>query len=104
MGTNSGRKVANMWVDVKVRRFAGEYRHGLLRPVAAFQVSGCSESRVERVKAESTARTLHAEVTELRVEGRQELERVTAWVERATRAEAWLEELAKSAEGQGHRS
>ncbi|MGA8351196.1 MAG: hypothetical protein WB773_25615 [Isosphaeraceae bacterium] len=60
--------------------------------------------RVERAKAESTARTLQAEVTELRVESRQTLETVTAWVEQATRAEARLGELAKGAEGPGHRS
>jgi len=48
--------------------------------------------RVERAKAESTARTLQAELTELRDESRKALE---AWVERATRAEARLEELAK---------
>jgi outer membrane murein-binding lipoprotein Lpp len=60
--------------------------------------------RVERAKAESTARTLRAEVTELRVESRQTLETVTAWVEQATRAEARLGELAKGAEGPGHRS
>ena len=51
--------------------------------------------RVERAKAESTARTLQAELTELRGESRKTLETVTAWVERATRAEAQLEELAK---------
>jgi outer membrane murein-binding lipoprotein Lpp len=39
-------------------------------------------------------RTLQAELTELQVESRQALERVTAWVERATRAEARLEGLA----------
>lgn len=47
--------------------------------------------RVERAKAESTAGTLQAELTELRVESRKALE---AWVERASRAEARLEELA----------
>jgi len=62
--------------------------------------------RVERVKAESTGRTLQAELTELRVESRKGLE---AWVERASRAEARLgsarlEELAKGAGGQGDRS
>ena len=50
--------------------------------------------RVERAKAESTARTLEAELTELRVESRKALETVTSWVERASRAEARLEELA----------
>ena len=60
--------------------------------------------RVERAKAESTARTLQAELTELRVESRKTLETVTAWVERASRAEARLEELAKGAGGQGDRS
>jgi chromosome segregation ATPase len=58
--------------------------------------------RVERAKAESTARTLQAELTELRVESRRATETVAAWVERATRAEARLEELAKGAGG--HRS
>ena len=53
--------------------------------------------RVERAKAESTARTLQAELTELRDEKRKTLETVTAWVERATRAEARLEEFAKGA-------
>ena len=47
------------------------------------------------MKAESTARTLQAELTELRGESRKTLETVTVWVERATRAEAQLEELAK---------
>ena len=46
----------------------------------------------ERAKAESTTRTLQAELTELRVESRQEL---TAWVERASRAEALLRQYAK---------
>jgi hypothetical protein len=55
--------------------------------------------RVERAKAESTARTLEAELTELRVESRKTLETVTAWVERASRAEARLEDLAKGAGG-----
>src|SRR5512135_1396554 len=55
--------------------------------------------RVERAKAESTASTLEAELTKLRVESRKALE---AWVERASRAEARLEELAKGAGG--HRS
>lgn len=55
--------------------------------------------RVERAKAEITARTLQAELTELRVESRQAMETVTAWVERATRAEARLEELEKGTWG-----
>src|SRR5512133_3569341 len=50
--------------------------------------------RVERAKAEATGRTLQAELTELRDERRKTLETVTAWVERATRAEARLGELA----------
>lgn len=58
----------------------------------------------EQAKAESTAGTLQVELTELRVESRQAQERVTAWVERVTRAEARLEELAKGAGGQGDRS
>ena len=41
--------------------------------------------RVERAKAESTARTLEAELAELRAESRKTLETVTACVERATR-------------------
>ncbi len=53
--------------------------------------------RIERAKAESTASTLQAELTELRDEKRKTLETVTAWVERASRAEARLEELAKGA-------
>ena len=53
--------------------------------------------RVERAKAESTASTLEAELTKLRDESRKTLETVTAWVERASRAEARLEELAKGA-------
>ena len=53
--------------------------------------------RVERARAESTARTLEAELMKLRDESRKTLETVTAWVERATRAEARLEELAKGA-------
>ncbi len=53
------------------------------------------QERVERTKAESTARTLQAELTELRAEKRKTLETVTVWVERASRAEARLEELAK---------
>jgi chromosome segregation ATPase len=56
--------------------------------------------RVERAKAESTARTLQAELAELRGESRKTLETVTAWIERATRAEARLEELAKPGERQ----
>jgi chromosome segregation ATPase len=55
--------------------------------------------RVERARAESTARTLQAELAELRVESRRATETVAVWVERASRAEARLEELAK-----GHRS
>src|SRR5512135_1080678 len=50
--------------------------------------------RVERAKAEATVGTLQAELAELRAESRKSLETVTAWVERATRAEARLEELA----------
>ena len=46
--------------------------------------------RVERAKTESTARTIQAELTELREEKRKMLETVTAWVERASRAEARL--------------
>lgn len=57
--------------------------------------------RIERAKAESTARTLQAELAELRVESRKVQE---TWVERATRAEARVEELAKGAEGQNHQS
>ena len=53
--------------------------------------------RVERAKAESTAQTLQAELTKLRDESRKTLETVAAWVERATRAEARLEELSKGA-------
>ena len=56
--------------------------------------------RVEHAKAESTARMLEIEVTELRAESRKALDTVTAWVERASRAEARLEELAKGA-GEG---
>lgn len=55
---------------------------------------------VERAKAESTVGALQAELTELRGESRKALGTVTAWVERATRAEARLEELAKGA-GEG---
>ena len=51
--------------------------------------------RVERAKAESTARTLQAELTEVRVESRKVQETVAVWVERASRAEARLEELTK---------
>ena len=58
--------------------------------------------RVERAKAESTAGTLQAELTEPRDEKRKTMETVTAWVERASRAEARLEELAKGVGG--HRS
>src|SRR5512147_87974 len=53
--------------------------------------------RVERGKTESTARTLEAELTELRDEKRKTMETVTAWVERAARAEARLEVLANGA-------
>ena len=53
------------------------------------------QERVERAKAENTARLLQAEVSELRGESRKAMETVTAWVERASRAEAKLEELAK---------
>jgi len=60
--------------------------------------------RAERAKAESTARTLQAELTELRGESRKTLETVTALVERATRAEGRLEDLAKGAGGQRDRS
>src|SRR5512135_2734235 len=58
------------------------------------------QERVERTKAENTARLLETEVTDLRAESRKALETVTAWVERASRAEARLEELAKGA-GEG---
>jgi chromosome segregation ATPase len=58
------------------------------------------QERVERAKAENTVGILQAEVTELRAESRKALETVTAWVERASRAEARLEELAKGA-GEG---
>jgi chromosome segregation ATPase len=60
--------------------------------------------RIGRAKVESTARALQAKLTELRDEERKALETVTAWVERASRAEARLEELAKRAGGQGDRS
>jgi chromosome segregation ATPase len=50
--------------------------------------------QVGRARAESTAETLQAELAELRAESRKTLETVTAWVERATRAETKLEELA----------
>ena len=56
-----------------------------------------ARERVERAKAEATVGTLQAELTELRGESRKALETVTAWVERASRAEARLEELAKGA-------
>jgi len=49
---------------------------------------------LERERVESTARTLQAQLAELRVESRKGVE---AWVERASRAEARLEELAKGA-------
>ena len=58
------------------------------------------QERVERAKADNSARMLQTEVTELRAESRKALETVTAWVERASRAEARLEELAKGA-GEG---
>jgi hypothetical protein len=66
--------------------------------------SGEERERVERAKAESIARTLEAELTELRDEKRKTLETVTAWVERASRAEARLEELERGAGEQGDRS
>ena len=50
--------------------------------------NGCRRS----AEAESTVGTLQAELAELRVENRKAIE---AWVERASRAEARLEELAK---------
>ncbi len=50
--------------------------------------------QVERARAESTAQTLYTEVAELRAESRKTLETVASWVERATRAETKLEELA----------
>jgi outer membrane murein-binding lipoprotein Lpp len=56
-----------------------------------------ARERVERAKAESTVGTLQAEMTKLRAESHKALETVTAWVERASRAEARLEELAKGA-------
>jgi len=55
------------------------------------------QERVERAKAENTVGILQAEITELRGESRKALETVTVWVERASRAEARLEELAKGA-------
>ena len=58
------------------------------------------QERVERAKAENTVGILQTEVTELRAESRKALETVTAWVERASRAEARLEELAKG-KGEG---
>ena len=57
------------------------------------------QERVERAKAESTTRTLQAELTVLRDESRKTLEKVTSRVERATRAEARPEELEKGAGG-----
>ena len=54
-----------------------------------------ADERVERARAEATIGTLTAELTELRGESRKALDAVTAWVERASRAEARLEELAK---------
>ncbi len=50
--------------------------------------------QVGRARAESTAQTLQAELTEIRAEGRKTLETVATWVERATRAETKLGELA----------
>ena len=55
------------------------------------------QERVERAKAETTVRTLEGEFAKLRDENRKTLETVTAWVERASRAEARLEELEKGA-------
>jgi outer membrane murein-binding lipoprotein Lpp len=52
---------------------------------------------VEQARAESTARMLEAELARLRDESRKTLKTITAWVERASRAEARLEELAKGA-------
>ena len=51
---------------------------------AALTKAGEELERVEWVKAESTAGTLQAELTELRAESRKTLENVTAWVERVT--------------------
>lgn len=52
---------------------------------------------VERAKAEASVGTLQAELAELRAESRKALDTVAAWVERASRAEARLEELERRA-------
>ena len=52
---------------------------------------------VERAKAEASVGTLQAELAELRAESRKALDTIAAWVERASRAEARLEELVKGA-------
>src|SRR5512135_1717212 len=51
---------------------------------------------VERAKAEASIGTLQAELTALRAESRKALDTVAAWAERASRAEARLEELVYS--------
>ena len=50
-------------------------------------------ARVEQAQATQTAALLQAKVERLRAEGQKALENLTAWVERATKAETKLEAL-----------
>jgi len=87
-----GQEIARL--DAELSRVETERESG--RAALAKAGEKLERERVERAKAEATVRTLQAEPTELRVESRKALE---AWVERASRAKARLEDLAKGAGG-----
>ena len=53
-------------------------------------------ARVELTKATSTASVLQGELERLRTEGQKAIENLTAWVERASKAEMKLEEAEKA--------
>src|SRR5512135_1520094 len=60
-------------------------------------------ARVEQAQATQTAALLQAEVERLRAEGQKAVENLTAWVERATKAETKLEALERETNEAGRR-
>jgi hypothetical protein len=94
-----GHEIARLEAELSRVEAERESARAALRRAAEELERERERERVERAKAEATVRTLEAELSELRVESRKALETVTTWVERATRAEARLEELAKEKTG-----
>ena len=81
-------------LEAELERLAAEGES--CRETLAQRQQELEAARVELTKATSTASVLQGELERLRTEGQKAIENLTAWVERASKAEMKLEEAEKA--------